>query len=344
MTNLPKNRKYDLVSLGEILLRLSPSGNERIAYSEIFEKRIGGSELNVSAGVASLGLSSAHVTALPNNEIGKYAARALRYSGVCGNLISFSEDPEARLGIYYAERGAYPRRTSVTYDRRLTAFDSISEDQMPPEVFSEARIFHTSGITLAKSEKARAAARTFMKKFKEAGALISFDVNYRASLWSEAEARSALYEILPLVDLLFVSEETLRRMLGRVGTLEDIQIGLSKEFPSLSLIASTKREAISPRLHHFSSLLYDCKDRTHHSEPPYNNIEVVDRIGSGDAFVAGALFALLKFGTPGSAVSYGNAMAALKATTVGDLPECDLSDVLRTLQSHSDSNPEEMIR
>lgn len=338
------SKKYGVVSLGEILLRLSPEGSERIAYSEIFEKRIGGSELNVAAGVSMLGLPSAIICALPKNEIGKYAARTLRYAGVGDEYISYDSSPEARLGIYYAERGAYPRQTAVVYDRAATSFDRFSADSVPAEAFSQANIFHTGGITLAKTESTRAAAKILMEKFKAAGALISFDVNYRATLWSEDEARAALYEILPLVDILFVSDETLRRMLRRTGTLESIQASLSKEFPSLSLIASTKRRAISPRLHNFSSLIYSARDKTYHEEPPYMNIEVVDRIGSGDAFVAGALYALLKFGSPSEAVRYGNAMAALKNTTLGDMPECDVTDVLRTVRVHSESNPGEMIR
>ena len=338
------SRKYGVMSLGEILLRLSPEGNERIAYSELFEKRIGGSELNVAAGVCMLGIPSAMISALPENEIGKYASRALRYAGVGGEYVLSDSSANSRLGIYYAEHGAAPRQTAVVYDRANTSFDSFSADRVPSCAFREASVFHTGGITLAKTPSTRATAKALMLKFKEAGALISFDVNYRSSLWSEQEARAALYGILPLVDILFVSDETLRRMLCKRGTLEDIQLSLSNDFPNLSLIASTERQVVSPRLHHFSSTIYDAESGTHHKEPPYRNIEVIDRIGSGDAFVAGALYALLKFGSPYEAVRYGNAMAALKNTTLGDMPECDLSDVLRTVKNHAEANPDEMIR
>ena len=184
-----------------------------------------------------------------------------------------------------------------------------------------------------------------MKSFREAGALISFDVNYRAALWEEAEARETLECVLPYTDLLFVSEETARRMLGMSGELSDIHRTIAESYPGLKVISSTKRRSISPSKQMFSSLVYDCETGEHFEEEPYRNIDVVDRIGSGDAYVAGALFALLKFGSIRKMAEYGDAMAALKNTILGDTTQCDLTDIERIIRNHLDKGPKnEMIR
>ena len=344
MIGVQKGKNFGIVTLGEILLRLSPPENERLAYSDIFEKRIGGSELNVAAGVSMLGIPSAMISVLPQNEMGRFARRSLKGAGVDDSLVTKDALPTSRLGLYYTEQGSYPRQTSVTYDRLATSFCTLDASLVPEHIFSETAVFHTSGITLAKDQAIRCAVKSLMEKFKAAGALVAFDVNYRASLWSEDAARSALFEILPLVDILFVSEETCRRMLGKSGELPKIQKEISKEYPEISLIASTKRQVKSPKIHDFSSLIYDKHSGEFHEESPYLGIEVVDRIGSGDAFVAGALFALLKFGTAEAMVKYGNAMAALKITTHGDMPECDLADVERTIKNHSAKSTDELLR
>lgn len=178
-----------------------------------------------------------------------------------------------------------------------------------------------------------------MKLFKESGALISFDVNYRAALWDEASAKEVILKVLPLIDLLFISEETSRRMFGMSGTLSDIHKSFAEIYPNLSIIASTKRLVSSPRRHTFSSLVYDCREDTHYEEEPYRDIDVVDRIGSGDAYVAGALYALLRFRDIQKIVEYGDAMAALKNTIMGDMTECDLGDIERIIKNHTTSEP-----
>ena len=340
-----KKRKYDILSFGEVMLRLSPAGSERIAYSESFDKRAGGSELNVVSGACMLGLSGGLITKLPENEIGKYARRRIRFSGVDDSLVSLDSRPEARLGIYYCESGAYPRQSVVSYDRRGSSFTALRAEELPEEVFSSAAVFHTCGITPSLGESIKKETLKIIEGFKRGGALISFDVNYRATLWSEEEARACIFDILPLVDILFVSEETLRRMFGMSGSLREIHRSLARQFPTLKLIASTRRGAKSPRRQDFTSLAYDCGEDVHYEESPYEDIEVVDRIGSGDAYVAGALFALCRFCSAEQMVKYGNAMAALKNTTLGDMPECDLSDVQRIIRNHSaQGDGSEMVR
>ena len=338
-------KEFKVLGIGEVMLRLSPVGKERISYCETFEKKAGGSELNVVSGVSMLGLRTGMITKLPHNEIGKFAKHKIRYSGTSDDYVIYDESPDMRLGIYYYESGAYPRVSVVSYDRKDSSFTSFKKEELPHDIYSKASIFHTSGITLALGESVRENVIAMMEHFRREGALISFDVNYRAALWSEEEARETMLRVLPYIDILFVSEETSRRMFGMEGTLHEIHKGFADKYPNLQIIASTKRKVISPQKHTFSSLVYDAKTDEHFEEPPYENIDVVDRIGSGDAYVAGALYALIRFRSIRKMAEYGDAMAALKNTVLGDTTECDIVDIERIIKNHTTSGPKnEMVR
>lgn len=345
MKKVLKEREFSVLGIGEVMLRLSPVGKERISYSEEFEKRAGGSELNVVSGISMLGLRTGIITKLPRNEIGKFVKHKIRFTGTSDDYVTYDESPKKRLGIYYYENGAFPRKSAVSYDRCGSSFTSFRKEELPESVYSSCGIFHTSGITLALDKDVRQTVIDMMKRFHENGSLISFDVNYRAALWSEDEAREVILDILPYIDILFVSEETSRRTFGMTGTLEEIHRQFANKYPNLTVIASTKREAISPTKHNFTSLVYDCKKDVHFSDLPYENIEVVDRIGSGDAYVAGALYAFCRFGDIETMARYGDAMASLKNTVPGDMSQCDLTDIERIIRSHTGEEPKsEMVR
>ena len=141
-------------------------------------------------------------------------------------------------------------------------------------------------------------------------------------MWSEEEAKKTVEAIFPYVDFLFVSEETSRRMLQRTGTLEEIMKGYADTY-GCTLIATTRREAVSPTHHNFNSKIY--MNGNFYEEEPYNNIEVIDRIGSGDAYLAGVLYGLIKFGTPERAIEIGNALSAVKNTVAGDMSASSLN-------------------
>ena len=338
-------RDFSVLGIGEVMLRLSPVGNERISFCETFEKKAGGSELNVVSGISMLGKRTGMITKLPHNEIGKFARRQVRYCGSSDDYIIYDESQDMRLGIYYYESGAYPRMSVVSYDRKNSSFTSFKKEELPNGVYTSASVFHTSGITLALSESVRDNVIEMMKLFKENGTLISFDVNYRAALWDEDTARDTISRILPLIDILFISEETSRRMFGMSGTLYEIHKKFGEKYPNLEIIASTKRLVTSPKKHTFSSLVYDCKENRHFEEEPYRDIDVVDRIGSGDAYVAGALYALLEHADIQKMAEYGDAMAALKNTVIGDTTECDIIDIERIIKNHTDQGPKsEMVR
>ena len=211
------NKSFDLLSLGEVLLRLSPPSNERLVRGETLQKQVGGAELNVVSGVSLLGLRTGIISKLPANDIGTYAKNRIRFCGVSDDYLVYDNSPEARLGIYYYENGAYPRKPGVVYDRRHSTVNTISVDDFDETLFSSTRCFHTSGITLALSGQCRSTAMEMIRRFKEAGALISFDVNFRGNLWTGDEARECIEQILPYVDIFFCSEETARLTFLKTG-------------------------------------------------------------------------------------------------------------------------------
>ena len=340
-----EKKSFSVLGLGEVMLRLSPAGKERISYSETFEKKAGGSELNVVAGISSLGLRTGAITKLPNNEIGKFIKHEIRFTGTSDDYIVYDNSPNKRLGIYYYESGAYPRTHVVSYDRQNSSFITFKEEELPDDIYTATNVFHTSGITLALDENLRKNVIKIINNFHNNGALVSFDVNYRASLWSEELAKETIEQILPIIDILFISEETLRRMFKMTGSLKEIHKQFAIKYPNLQIIASTKRTVISPQKHDFTSLIYDCKENLHYQDEPYKNIDVIDRIGSGDAFVAGALYGLCKYRSIEQASKYGDAMASLKETILGDMTRCDLIDIERIIKAHSNpANKDEMVR
>lgn len=337
-------KDFDLITLGEIMLRLSPPRHARIADGDVFEKRAGGAELNVASGVAQLGLRTAIVSRLPKSELGTFIKNRVRFVGVSDDYLIYDESRTGRLGVYYYEMGAAPRKPAVVYDRLDASINHLALSELDDHVWGATRMFHTSGITLALSPALRKTTMEAMRRFKEGGALISFDVNYRARLWSEQEARETIREILPLVDVLFISEESSRRMFQKTGELRDILRSYTTEY-GVKIVASTQRTVISPQRHDFTSLLYDAKTDAFYEEAPYRDIDVIDRIGSGDAYVAGVLFGLLYYDEPAQALRFGNAMASVKNTVPGDLPSCSYHEIARIIeQHHSDEPAEEMSR
>jgi 2-dehydro-3-deoxygluconokinase len=330
--------KFDLLTFGEIMLRLSPPNYERMTRGDVFDKRAGGSELNVACGVALLGLRTGVISRLPQNALGTFIKNRIRFEGVSDDYLIYDEEPQARLGIYYYENGAAPRKPSIVYDRMNSSITRISLDEIPEDVYTSTRMFHTSGITLALNKNTCEVTTEMIKRFKKGGALVSFDCNYRANLWSEEDARAAIKNILPYVDILFVSEETSRRMMQKEGDLEDIMKSYTREYP-VKIVCTTQRQVISPRKHNFTSTIYDAQNDKFVTEKPYTDIDVIDRIGSGDAYVSGVLYGMLKYNDVAKAIAYGNATSSVKNTIPGDLPASDLKEIDSIIRNHQSDGP-----
>lgn len=335
-------KAYDFVALGECLMRMSSAPDKRICGGGSFTACIGGSELNVCSGIARLGCKTGFISCLPDNDIGRFALHEIQRMGVCRDLIFIDTEKDARLGVYYSEGGAAPRKPKVVYDRSHSSMGKLDLNSLPQSVYADAKIFHTTGITLALPSMRKTAIEA-IKRFRAGGALISLDVNFRANLWDEQTARQVLTEILPYVDLLFLSEESSRRMFQKTGTLREIMKSFSSEF-NIRFVATSARKVINEKEHAWNSTVYSAEKDEFFTDLPYSPISVVDRIGSGDAFDAGILYGLLACRSEQEMVDYGNAMAALKCTVPGDLPDVDREDVEKLMELHKNNDQSEMLR
>lgn len=327
-------KEFDLLTMGELLLRLSPLNNERLVRGEMLQERVGGAELNVASGAALLGLRTGIISKLPAHDMGYFVKNRVRFSGVSDDYLVYDESSDARLGVYYYEYGAYPRKPSIVYDRKYTSMNKIDIKDFPDDLYSSSMCFHTTGITLALSEQCQKTAIEMMKRFKENGAMISFDVNFRGNLWTGEEARKCIEGILPYVDVFFCSEDTARLTFHKQGNVRDIMKSFTEEYP-IAIVASTQRIVHSPKVHTFGSVIYEAASDQYYEEEPYRNIEVVDRIGSGDAYIAGVLYGLLAHhGDCQKALEYGNATSSVKNTIPGDMPSSDLKEIDRIIGAH----------
>jgi len=306
-----------VVAFGEAMVRLTPPHNERLERTISLDVTIGGAELNTAIGLQCLGLPSAWVSALPENALGRMIARQARASGVDTADIRWVSEDEGRCGIYFLEEGVDPRPSSVTYDRKNTAIANVRPGTFDwPAILSGASALHISGITLAVSAGARAEAMEAVRVASERGVLVSFDLNYRSKLWSEAEARAAFVEIIPFVDILFASRGGLETFYGITGSHEEV-MQLAIERLGVAAVTITRKRAKGSRRLKVQSLALGLSGVLATSE--WRDLEVVDRLGGGDAYAAGFLAGYLE--NPAAltkAVALGTAASALKHTMPGD--------------------------
>ena len=337
------DRKYDVITLGEILLRLSTPINGRLAQGDTLMKHLGGAELNIASEIGQLGLKTAIISKIPNNLLAAFIKNQLNASRVSENYLIEDHSDDSRVGIYYYEYGSYPRKPRVVYDRKHSSINNIDIKDVPATMFYNTRLFHTSGITLGLGGNAQKFAIECTQKFKETGTLIQERKGMKSITFAIPCYNSAAYmdkcieSILPYVDIFFCSADTARLTFGKTGTIEEIQKSFCEEYP-ISVVASTERTVITPKKHDFTSIIYSAKEDRYYSESPYNSIDVVDRIGSGDAYVSGALYGYLRHHDCQKMLEYGNAMAAIKHSVIGDMVFTDLEEIDGIIAQHKDTS------
>lgn len=303
----------DVVTFGEAMIRLSPPLFRRLEQTTTLDVAVGGAELNVAVGVSRLGLSATWVSCLPANPLGRMAQNKARELGVDTRWIEW--DPNGRMGLYFVEYGSSPRPSSVTYDRASSSISRLDGMDFKWEpILRGARLFHTSGVTTALSERASEQVHDAMETARRLGVLVSYDLNYRARLWSEDKARAVQEPLMGLVDVLITTEEDTRRVFGIEGTdYEEVAKKLADRY-GLKIVTITLRGDLSVLRNQWTAIAYAddefARDRTY-------DIEIVDRVGGGDAYAAGFVYGLLKTDVA-AAVRYGNAFSALKQATWSD--------------------------
>lgn len=318
-----------VVTFGEIMLRLSPPGFLRFVQARSFEVTYGGGEANVAIALANFGIPVDYVTRLPPHEIGDACLNYLRQFGVGVNKIIRGGE---RLGIYFLEKGAVQRGSKVIYDRANSALATIQPGMIDWEkVFSDACWFHWTGITPAISKGAAETCLEAVKKAKEMNLTVSCDLNYRSKLWKWGKpAGEVMGELVRYVDIVIGNEEDAEKVFGIKAPGVDVVKGkveaesylyvakqLMERFPNLKKVAITLRRSISASHNTWSGVLYDGKN--FYTAPTYDITHIVDRVGAGDAFAAGLIYGLLRFGDDLQRVlNFAVAAGCLKHTIIGD--------------------------
>ena len=315
-----------VITMGEIMLRLSTPGFQRIVQSDSFDVCYGGGEANVAVSLANYGHDAYFVTKVPKNEIGESAIGALRrYNVNCDYIARGGE----RLGIYFLETGASMRASNVVYDRAHAAIaEADFSDFDIDAIFDGADWFHFTGITPALSDKAADLTEEVLKAAKRKNITVSVDLNFRKKLWSSEKAQKVMTNLMQYVDVCIGNEEDAEKVLGfkpgktdvTSGDLElagyqDIFEQMIKKF-NFKYVVSSLRESYSASDNGWSACIYDGK-KFYHSRK--YNIRIVDRVGGGDAFAGGLICGLLDGKSMEDALEFGVAASALKHTIPGDL-------------------------
>ncbi|MGA2666132.1 MAG: sugar kinase [Nitrososphaerales archaeon] len=316
--------RLDVVTLGEAMVRLSPPHHQRLEQATSLDVVIGGAELSVAVGVARLGLRSSWVTKLPRNPLGRRIVNQAREQGVDVSRVVWTD--EGRAGLYFLESGAAPRPSSVLYDRKGSAASTMAPGEVDWRFLKGVRVLHTTGITPALSESCRETTVEAIRAAKRAGCRVCFDVNYRSKLWSPKEAEAALTPIVKMADVLIASDAAV--IWGVEGEPEDVLRELKKRF-GVPVVAMTVREDVGVLRTRSTSLAI--AEKRYSGSKSYD-IEVVDRLGSGDSFAAGLIYGYL-LGDLQKALDYGDAMAAYKATVPGDVNYATKEEIDRLVAS-----------
>ncbi len=319
-----------VVTFGEVMMRLSPPDRLRLVQARVLEVTFGGSEANVAVALAGWGVPVEHVTALPENELGRACACSLRQFGVGLEHVVWGGP---RLGLYFYERGAAHRPDTVLYDRAGSAFAMLEPGRIPwPEVFADAVWFHWSGISPAVSPSAADVCREAVRAARAAGLTVSCDLNYRGRLWDWGRSpEEVMTELVSLCDVLIGNPGSLAAVFGLdagegAGGSQAVSEELARRFPSLRLIALTRRGVRSARHHTWTATLWEPDG--FYTAPLYEILPIVDRMGAGDAFTAGLIYGLRTFGEDRQrALDFAVAASCLKHSVWGDVNQVSVAEV-----------------
>lgn len=326
-----------VVSFGEIMLRLSPDGYYKLFQKPELNTSFCGAEANVAVALSNFEDEAEFVTALPDNDIGRAACRELMRYGVKTDNIVYTGD---RLGIFFAEKGASQRPSKVIYDRKNSAIalaDSSSFDW--EKIFDGADWFHITGITPALSDSLAIISVDAVKAAKKAGLTVSCDINYRSKLWSAEKARPVMTEIMKYVDVCIGNEEDAEIVFGIKAGATDVtkgQLDTDGYKKSLQTVAETfgckivaysQRKSYSASDNGWSGIIYDDEKKQVYTSVQYD-IRITDRIGGGDAFASGLIYALHNNISPANAIETAAAAGCLDQTLEGDFCLFGINDVL----------------
>lgn len=337
-TKVIPSKMYDVVAIGETMLRLSPPDSLRIEQASQMLLHVGGSESNTAAGLSRLGHRVAWLSRLTDNALGRKIAAAIAAHGVDTRHVIWTD--QDRIGTYYYEPGSPPRDSHVIYDRGLSSYSRFSAEMLPEDLFrsNQSRFLHITGISLGLGATSQAMIARSVKLAREVGWKVSFDVNYRAKLWSSSEAAEHCRPYLAGSDLVFLPIRDARTLFGAGKTLDQLQAHPERAAHGVleSLAKQSAAACIVLTLGRHGAAAWSQGQFYYCSTTP---VEPVGRLGGGDAFSAGFLSCWLETGRADLSLRRGNAAARLKYSIPGDLPFFDRQEVLR-LETPSDQEPQ----
>lgn len=323
-----------VVTMGEIMLRLSTPDYSRFVQAESFDVIYGGGESNVAVSLANYGFDAHFVSKVPAHEIGQSAINHLRRYGVKTDYVARGGD---RLGIYFLETGASMRPSKVIYDRAESAIAQAKVEEFDfDEIFKDADWFHFSGITPAISQAGAELTEAALKAAKKHNVMVSVDLNYRKKLWTPEEAKETMTKLMAYVDVCIGNEEDAEKVLGfkpgdtdvtsgdlKLDGYKDIFRRMKEEF-DFKYVVTSLRESYSASDNGWSALIYDGND--FYQSKKYD-VRIVDRVGGGDSFAAGLIYGLLSGKSCGESLEFAVAASALKHTIFGDFNHVSVAEV-----------------
>jgi 2-dehydro-3-deoxygluconokinase len=294
---------FDVTTFGEALLRLSVPEGIRLQVATKLDLHVAGAECNIASLLARIGRRSAYHSVLPRNPLGHLVADHLRKAGV--NLDGIIWQETGRVGTFYVEFSVPPRATQVIYDRADSCITRVNPDMINWDALLDTRLLHLTGITPALTPACYQTVQEIIARARAAGILISFDVNYRAKLWSEADARAGILPLIQEIDLLFCGQNDARRVFGIEGKPEAIVAALAEQ---------TKAKQIVVSLGNQGAIGWD---GTNYIQQPAVPVQIIDRIGAGDALAVGVMHGWLD-GDLALGLRYGVTLAGLAISQHGD--------------------------
>jgi 2-dehydro-3-deoxygluconokinase len=318
---------FDCITFGEAMVRLAPPQFHRLEQARSLDLKVGGAELNTAVGLARLGRKTSWASRLTDNPLGRLIANHAREGGVDTSHVIFT--PEDRVGLYFLEFGSAPRASGVLYDRKNSAIAAIQPGMINwDNAFAGSKWFHLTGILPALSASAAAATLESCQAAKKHGLKVSMDLNYRAKLWTGAEAGACLGKLMEYCDLLVTTEEDIEKVFGIKGsTYEEAAAKVCDKF-GVKKIAITLRENPLVWLNDWTAILWQpsgvLRTRSY-------KVEIVDRLGAGDSCAAGLIHGLLD-NDDQKGLDWGVAMSAIKHTIPGDFAWVTADEVASTVK------------
>ncbi|UOQ76637.1 sugar kinase [Hymenobacter sp. 5516J-16] len=311
-----------VVTFGEIMMRLSPPLNYRLSQASSLEITYGGGDANVAAALAYLGVPAAHAGCFPDNAVGRAAAQQFQHHGVDMRHCVFQGQ---RLGLYFLEVGASLRASRIVYDRYDSAFANLQPEWFNwDEIFSNAQLFHWTGITPAISATAAQATKEAIAAARRLGLTVSADVNYRRNLWQYGQrAQDVMPDLVAGCDLVVCTEGDaedlfgIKAEAGAENSFVSMSQQLIRRFPQIQQVIATRRETQSASHERIKGIAFS--GGQYHETEFFDINPVVDRIGGGDSFISGFIYGQLNYPTLQEALTFATAASALKHTIHGDI-------------------------